>query len=126
MNTKLRQVAMLLLVVCFAVVVGCKTDQPGVTNTAGTIKATLASTPDAVTEASKKVLEDMDLAIISSGSTAIDGKVEARTAQDVKVKITCDTAGDNVTDIAIRVGTLGDKELSLAILDAIKEELGVK
>ncbi len=126
MHKMSRQLVLVLLAVGFMVVLGCKTDQPGVTNTAGTIKATLASNPDKVTEVSKKVLEDMDLAIISSGSTSIDGQVEARTAQDVKVKITCNKAGDDVTDISIRVGTLGDKQLSMTILDEIKKELGVK
>jgi len=125
MNVKTSRIAMGLLTLCLIIVGGCKTEQPGVTNRVGTIKATLAANPASVTEAAKEVLEDMDLIIISSDSTAIDGRVIARTAQDVKVRVDSEKVGDNVSEVFIRVGTMGDTELSLTILNKIKEELGI-
>ncbi len=114
-----------LLAIGMMLLGGCKTDQAGVTNRAGTIKATLAAGPAAVTEAAEAVLDEMDLIIINASSTAIDGRVIARTAQDVKVRVDSKKIGESVSEVFIRVGNLGDSELSLTILDEIKEELGI-
>ena len=114
-----------LLGVCLLIAGGCQTDQPGVTNRAGTIKATLAASPAAVTEAANEVLSDMDLIIINASSTSIDGRVVARTAQDVKVRVDSEKIGENVSEVFIRVGKLGDADLSLTILDEVMEELGL-
>lgn len=125
MKTMKNRVVLGLLTVCLLITFGCKTDQAGVTNRVGTIKATLAAAPPAVTEAAEEVLEDMDLVIISASATKIDGRVIARTAQDVKVRVDSQKIGDDVSEVFIRIGGLGDSELSLTILDEIKEELGI-
>lgn len=123
MNATRSRVVLGLLAVCL-LIVGCKTEQPGVTNRIGTIKAVLAASPAAVTEAANEVLSDMDLIIINSNSTSVDGRVIARTAQDVKVRVDSNKIGENVSEVFIRVGGIGDTELSLTILNEIKEELG--
>ena len=125
MNATRSRVVFGLLAVCLLLVSGCKTEQPGVTNRVGTIKAVLAASPATVTEAANEVLGDMDLVIINASSTSIDGRVIARTAQDVKVRVDSGKIGENVSEIFIRVGKLGDAELSLTILNEIKEELGI-
>ncbi len=125
MKTMKSRVVFGLLTVCLLITFGCKTDQAGVTNRVGTIKATLAAAPPAVTEAAEEVLEEMDLVIISASATKIDGRVIARTAQDVKVRVDSQKVGDDVSEVFIRIGGLGDSELSLTILDEIKEELGI-
>ncbi len=114
-----------MLVVCLLLAGGCKTEQPGVTNRVGTIKAVLAASPAAVTEAANEVLGAMDLIIINSTSTSIDGRIVARTAQDVKVRVDSTKIGENVSEVFIRVGRVGDADLSLTILNEIKEELGI-
>ncbi len=125
MNATKSRVALGLLCVCMLAMVGCKTEQPGVVNRVGTIKATLAASPAAVTEAANEVLSEMDLIVINSSSTAIDGRVVARTAQDVKVRVDSEKIGESVSEVFIRVGKLGDADLSLTILNEIKEELGI-
>ena len=125
MNATKSRVTFGLLVACLLIAGGCKTEQPGVTNRIGTIKATLAASPAAVTEAANEVLGDMDLVIINASSTSIDGRVIARTAQDVKVRVDSEKVGENVSEVFIRVGRLGDPDLSLTILDKIKGELGI-
>ncbi len=126
MKTTKSRAMLALLTLCLIVAAGCKTDQEGVTNRVGTIKATLAASPAAVTEAANEVLGDMDLTLISSNSTAIDGRVIARTAQDVKVRVDSEKIGEDVSEVSIRVGTLGDSDLGLAVLTEIKKELGIK
>lgn len=125
MNATRSRVVLGLLCVCFLTMVGCKTEQPGVVNRAGTIKATLAASPAAVTEAANEVLSEMDLIVINSSSTSIDGRVIARTAQDVKVRVDSEKVGESVSEVFIRVGKLGDADLSLTILNEVKEELGI-
>jgi hypothetical protein len=126
MKTMKMRALLALVALCLIVAAGCKTDQEGATNRVGTIKATLGASPAAVTEAAKEVLTDMDLIIISANSTAIDGRVVARTAQDVKVRVDSEKIGEDVSEVFIRVGTLGDSDLSLAVLTEIKKKLGIK
>jgi len=126
MKNKMSYALCALLAVGLLVLAGCQTDQPGVTNRAGTIKATLAAGPSAVTEAAVNVLEDMDLIIINQAATAIDGRVVARTAQDVKVRVDSEKIGQGVSEVYIRVGKLGDADLSMTILNEVKEQLGIE
>lgn len=111
-----------LLIATFALV-GCTTPQPGVSNQFGTLETLVEADTKAVTEAAKDTLEDMDLVIVSSQATAIDGQVIARTAQDKKVTVTAEKAGENLTKMYIRVGTVGDQEVSLDILERIQNRL---
>jgi len=125
MNTKKYRVVLGLLGICF-LVLGCQTKQAGVTNRAGAIRATLAAKPAAVTEAAKVVLEKMDLIVINSTSTSTEGRVVARTTEDMKVSVDSWRVGDGVSKLSIRMGKLGDPGLSLTILDEIKNELGIE
>lgn len=99
---------------------GCSTSEPGVTNVAGTINATVNGSPEKVTEAAKDTMEDLKLLSVSATSTKVDGTATGRTAQDAVVSISIQTAGENVSEVDIRVGSLGDKALSMKILDGIK------
>lgn len=102
----------------------CKTSQIGVTNRLGTIKTMLDSPPDRVIAAAEEVLREMDLEILEARSTSLDGRVEARTANDRPILVKTELAGNNVSEVSIRVGsTLGDEALSLQILNRIKERL---
>lgn len=103
---------------------GCKTSQAGVTNTLGTIKTVVESTPDRVIEAAEEAANEMQLEILSSRKTTIDGRLECQTANEKRVLIRTETAGENVTRLSIKVGSgLGDEALSLRILNVIRENL---
>lgn len=101
----------------------CETSQPGVKNKLIHVSATVDGNPDKVTAAAKETLEDMRLVDISAQSTRIDGYVTARTAQDRPVTINVTQAGENVSNVTVRVGHFGDEALSLRILDGIRENL---
>ncbi len=125
MNAMRSGVTLWVLAVCLLAVAGCQTTESGVTNRVGTIKAMVDAKPAAVIEAAQDVLDEMELVIVNSESTSIDGRITARTAQDMRVRIDADKVGENVSEISIRVGKIGDTELSLTILREIKEELGI-
>lgn len=126
MNATRSRMAFGVLAACLLAAVGCQTEQPGVTNRAGAIRATLAAKPAAVTEAAKVVLEELDLIVINATSTSTTGRVVARTPQDVKASVDSWRVGDGVSAVSIRVGKFGDAKLSLTILDEIKDELGIE
>ncbi len=102
----------------------CETSQVGVTNRFGSIEAKLATTPNRATAAAEEVLREMELRMGEVMSTAIDGRVEAQTANDDQVVIRTKAGGPDVTEISIRVGSgMGDEALSLEILDRIRAKL---
>lgn len=104
-----------------AAMTGCSTSRPGVKNYAGGYETSIAASPDKVVEAAKRACEDLKLLNIQGTATALDGQVTAGTAQGDEVDIEVKTAGDNVSTVHIRVGTVGDEGISMTILDKIKK-----
>src|SRR2546423_6776860 len=51
----------------------------------GDLETALAGNPEKVAAATKAAFEEMKLAIVTNEATALDAKVMARTAQDVKI-----------------------------------------
>ena len=65
----------------------------------------------------------MSMADVTKTATSVDAEIRARSAKR-KIKIDIEKAGDNVSDITIKVGMLGDEALALQILNKIKENIG--
>jgi hypothetical protein len=103
--------------------IACKTSEPGVTNRMGTLVSLVDATPDQVATAAERALTDMKLMGVTSKATQLDGLVEARTAQNDEVTIRINSVGENVSEIRIRVGNLGDTGISQTILAKIKANL---
>ena len=102
---------------------GCDTVQPGVTNNAGTVVARFAASPDKVSEAAKATLEELKFQFIVARSSKLDGYLSAKTAQNDDVEIKVNFAGDNVSEVKIRIGTFGDEGISLRIIDGIRSRI---
>ncbi len=113
----------LLLVSIMFMAVGCSTAAPGVTNQAGTYIAAFDAKPEKLTKAAQAVCEELKLTIVTSNVTALDGYIEAKTAQDREVTIKVSRLNDTQSQVSVRVGVLGDGELSTLILDKIKQRL---
>ena len=80
----------------------------------GELKITYNRSFEDVWEATNKALKDLDLKIIGKRSDKVEGLILARTAFGKKVKIKVVYNG-KFTKVSIRVGTLGDRDYSLAI-----------
>lgn len=102
---------------------GCKTTQPGVTNTFGTIETLVEAPPQAVTRAATEALQDLDLIVISSQATNLSGEVVARTPDDKRVTVTVEPRPNNLSQINVRTGTVGDTSMSMRIVNRIKAKL---
>ncbi|MDA2917924.1 DUF3568 domain-containing protein [Desulfobacterota bacterium AH_259_B03_O07] len=89
----------------------------------GELKATEAySVPD-VWIATEKAVDEMQLIVTEKEHDVTAGRLDAYTADNQKVRISLKRHGDNITEITIRIGTLGDQELSRFILSKIQKNL---
>jgi len=118
------QTSFLSLLTCLCLVAACKTSHVGVTNHFGSYEAVVAAPADRAIGAAEEVVHELRLRLVSSQSTAVDGRVEALTANDRKVVIQTETAGASVSRLSVRVGNgFGDESLSLDIIERIRAKL---
>jgi hypothetical protein len=105
--------------VSFLALAGCKT----AAKVTGTHYARFAAEPDQVVEAAKGALDELELQTLSSSATKLDGQIIAQTAQGEKVTIKVDREGEGVSGASIKVGVVGDKTISEAIIEKTQERL---
>ena len=77
-------------------------------------------------QATRDAISQLQFALVSDHSDALNAEFIARTAEDKKVKVELAKVGDGVTHIRIRVGVFGNSETSLAILNKIRANLGIQ
>jgi len=114
----------LLLQGCGALILGGAAAGVGA-GTVAYIKGELKSTEsvDIATawRAGKQTLEDMGFVITREDRDAVKGKLVALGVDNRKIRIKFERKGDHVTEVNIRVGTLGDEEVSRLILSKMRE-----
>jgi hypothetical protein len=120
----------MIVMVCLGLLVSCKT---AVTTPEGTeaqylqaerqLRAVLAASMPEVTNATTETLEDLELVAIDSNVDRLKGKITARMAVGTKVNINLEAMGSDNTMVKIRVGTMGDKSISMQILRNIEKRL---
>lgn len=126
----LRRVAALSLVIsslfcasgCVAVMAGAGAGA-AVAYVRGDLDATLDANFDKSVRAANRAIEALKYAKISQKEDALVAVIVARNARDKKIELRLAKQTDGVTKIKIRVGTFGDEELSLTILDKVKASL---
>lgn len=98
---------------------GCQT----IKKVTGTHYAHMSATPDRVVKAAEAALEDLEFKLVSASATKLDGRIKARTAQGKDIIIMVEKEGEDVSKVTVKVGTLGDETISLAILEKTREHL---
>lgn len=89
----------------------------------GEMEANLEHDLNAVFKAAQRALADLELAKIDDQKSGVDALLISRTALDKRVEIKLRKITGNVTKVQIRIGLMGDQELSLTILEKIKAGL---
>jgi hypothetical protein len=79
--------------------------------------------PAATTSAAKAVAEDLQLTVVSSVASGLDGKVIARTANDRKLTVDIKSAGESLSRVTVHAGGFGDKMIQKQVLDRIRAKL---
>ncbi len=87
------------------------------------LEATLPSDYSKVVRATQEAIQRLEFTKVSEQKDALKAVLVSRTGLDKKVEITITNTGNKTTRVSIVVGLIGDKELSVAILDKIKAEL---
>ncbi len=89
----------------------------------GELASSLEADLDTAYGAAQRALAKLEFAKIDQRKTGLDAQLVHRTALDKRVEIKLQKITDRLTKIEIRVGVVGDQELSLALLDKIRAEL---
>ncbi|HEX2860683.1 MAG TPA: DUF3568 family protein [Lacunisphaera sp.] len=107
---------------------GCLIVGPGpdgtgaVANVGGEMRSSIEHDLGAVYDATKRALARLEFTKISERQSGMDAELVFRTALDKRIVIELKKVTEKLTKIEIRVGVIGDQELSLTILQKIKAE----
>ncbi|MFV2071155.1 MAG: DUF3568 family protein [Thermoanaerobaculales bacterium] len=120
----------LILFACIGLFIGCKSTvvapegtQAEYSPAEGALRATLGGSMPEVVEATKTTLEDLDLVGIDANVDKLKGKITARMAVGKKVTINLEAIDFDTTKIKIKVGSFGDKSISMQILRHIQKQM---
>jgi PBP1b-binding outer membrane lipoprotein LpoB len=91
--------------------------------TLGDLKTTLNGNPPKIEQAVNGAFHDMGMQVTETRADALTGKIDAKLADGRTVNTDLKSTGANTTDVTIRVGTLGDKDISYKLLNAIQKRL---
>jgi hypothetical protein len=119
-----------LFLVCVALLIGCKSavvtpegTDATYSKAEGVLRSTLPGAMPAVVDATKATLEDLELVGVDSTVDQLKGKITARMAVGTKVSINLEAIDFDNTSIRIKVGTFGDRSISLQLLRNIERRL---
>ncbi len=89
----------------------------------GDLEAVESHSLDEVYEAAIKALDELELNVISKSKDALTATINARDAQDKKVKIILKKTAEQTTKVSIRIGTFGDETKSRLIYQKLNYNL---
>lgn len=102
---------------------GCATQEPGAQNTLGNVTASIRGTPPEMIAATERALRRLDMQVVASHATAVDGRVTARSPRGRAVDVRVQDGADAFSQVSVRVGAFGDEDASVALLRRIRREL---
>jgi hypothetical protein len=108
----------------FAMLAGCSTSpEPGITAKLNRLETQVNADPKRVTEATNAVLNEMDLFVISSTATQLDGRVIARSGTDRRLTVDVRNMGQDRSQVALKgAGDIfRDSGLGVSILNRIRQ-----
>src|SRR5712692_2182711 len=76
---------------------------------------------DRAWDATQAAVNDMRFTVTAKDKDAVSATLMALTTDNTTIQITLNRNADNLTEILIRVGTLGDESMSRLILERIRK-----
>jgi hypothetical protein len=89
----------------------------------GSLSATIDAPTRKTFEAATEVIEDLELRVDKAESSDVDAEIIAHSARDKKITLRVEALDEDSSEISIRVGSLGDEDISIRIYRRILEEL---
>ena len=127
---ELKYLAALLLVVMW----GCAAALVGAGGVAGVgtysyikgeLRVTYAQSYDKVVSATEKAIKDLGFTIKKESKDKLRCRIKAEMADGTGVKLAVDKESSQITQLRIKVGWWGNKNLSIQIMRAIEKRMGV-
>ena len=120
----------LTVMVCAGLLMGCKSavvtpegTEATYSAAEGVLRSTLEGAVPDVVNATNATLEDLELVGVENTVDKLKGKITAQMAVGTKVSINLEAVGFETTSIRIKVGTFGDKSISMQIFRNIEKRL---
>jgi hypothetical protein len=117
--------------VCVGMLVGCASavvtpdgTEASYSKAEGVLRASISGSMPDVVKATNDTLEDLELVGIDHTVDKLKGKITARMAVGTKVTINLEAMDFDNTAIKIKVGTFGDRSISLQILRNLEKRIG--
>ena len=92
----------------------------------GQLQETVAKPLPEVEKAAEGALRELELSGIASTADKLKAEVSGRMADGTKVTVHLKAVSFDATEVTIRVGTVGDRAVSLQILRHIERRLGIE
>jgi len=115
--------ALTLLSTSGCVVAAVGAGAAGVAYLRGDLEVTVDSNLQRAITATNRAIDQLKFAKVSENADALVGTIVARNADDKRIEVRLEGSGNTQTKVRIRVGVLGDEELSMAIYEKIKDNL---
>jgi hypothetical protein len=120
----------MIVMVCVGLLVGCKSavvtpegTSASYSKAEGVLRSNLEGSVPDVVNATNATLEDLELTAVDSTVDKLKGKITARMAVGTRVSINLEAIDFDTTAIRIKVGTFGDKSISMQLLRNIEKQL---
>jgi len=120
----------LAVAVCVGMLIGCKTSvvtpdgtEASYSKAEGVLRAAIGGSMPDVVKATNDTLEDLELVGIDNTVDKLKGRITARMAVGTKVTINLEAIDFDNTSIKIKVGTFGDRSISLQIFRNIDKRM---
>ena len=119
------------LVSCFLCLMvfepGCESVKSGTSDTVGYVRGRytgmIAHRVERVCSAAADAVDGLDFRLKEKQCDVLTGRIIARNSLDKKITIDLSRIDTRMTKVEIQVGALGDKVVSVAIFEEIKEHL---
>lgn len=92
----------------------------------GDTEALVEGTPPQVAAAAERAVRDLDLAVVKSTSTGLDGNVTARTSDDTRIEISIRGESSRTSRVWVRAGVFGNSATQQRVLDKMKAHLATE
>lgn len=92
--------------------------------TEGRLESVERAPLERVYDATVQAMKDLEFEVQEHTRDALQARVVALRADKSEVKVALEHKSDDTTDVRIRVGVIGDEEVSRKVLERIRENLG--
>ena len=121
---------LMIVMVCVGLLMGCKSTvvtpegtEATYSKAEGVLRSTLEGSVPDVVNATNATLEDLELVGVENTVDKLKGKITAQMAVGTKISINLEAVDFDTTSIRVKVGTFGDKSISMHIFRNIEKRL---